>query len=214
MLAAAVFVFLQISGGRVTQASRIDLTTVTLTAQPIPVETPLAGQVTAVSVIAQQRVKEGEKLGTVEITTTNSQGKPVLRDLTLTAPQAGIVIDDPVTVGSTLAPGVPFVELYDPTKLTFVTNVKLLSVPELAPGMVADLKAEGIDRTVKATLQRIVPRVGPDDTSKVPADSLRVVLVPASAHEVASLVPGLRFTGTVDTRTGDPSRSKFVSMSK
>jgi multidrug resistance efflux pump len=213
MLAAAVFVFLRLSEGRATDASRIDLRTVTLTAQAIPVETPRAGQVTAVSVSAQQRVKEGDKLGTLQVTTTNSQGRPVLSTLTLTAPRAGIVVEEPVTMGSTLQPGQPFVELYDPAKLTFVTNVPLESLPELAPGMTASLEAEGIDRTVKATVQRIVPRVGTiDDSDDVPRNALRVVLVPASAQEVSGLVPGLRFTGSIDTRTGDPDRTKFVSM--
>jgi multidrug efflux pump subunit AcrA (membrane-fusion protein) len=147
------------------------------------------------------------------VTTTNSQGRPVLSTLTLTAPRAGIVVEEPVTMGSTLQPGQPFVELYDPAKLTFVTNVPLESLPELAPGMTASLEAEGIDRTVKATVQRIVPRVGTiDDSDDVPRNALRVVLVPASAQEVSGLVPGLRFTGSIDTRTGDPDRTKFVSM--
>jgi biotin carboxyl carrier protein len=213
MLAAAVFVFVRISGGRVTQAARIDLTTVTLTAQAIPVESALAGQVTAVSVTAQQRVRQGDKLGVIEVTTTNSQGKAVVTERTLTAPHAGIAVDEPVPVGATLQPGLPFVELYDPSKLTFVTDVKLPSVSDLAPGMVAELKADGLSRTVEATVQRIVPNVGTDASAgKVAAGALRVVLVPTSAKEVTGLVPGLRFTGTVDTRTGDPDRAKFVSM--
>jgi multidrug resistance efflux pump len=213
LLAAAVVAFLQISGGRVTQAARIDLTTVTLTAQPIAIQTPLPGPVTSVAVTAQQHVKKGAKLGTIDVTTTNSQGKQVVTEEILTAPQAGIVIDDPLPVGSTLQPGIPFLELYDPAKMTFVTNVKLPNVPELGRGMVASLKAEGFNRTIKATVERVVPRVSTDtSTTKVPADSMRVVLVPASAKEVAGLVPGMRFTGTVDTRTGDSSRVKLVSM--
>jgi hypothetical protein len=41
---------------------------------------------------------------------------------------------------------------------------------------------------------------------------LRVVLVPQDAKAVAGLVPGMRFTGSVDTRTGEPGRSRLVHL--
>ena len=58
-----------------------------------------------------------------------------------------------------------------------------------------------------------MPRVGstaanPDDNP----EALRVVLVPAGAREVQGLVPGLRFTGYVDTLTGTPGTPRLVSM--
>src|SRR4029453_18004886 len=72
LLAAAVLLFLRISTERATDATHISIGTVTLTTKAIPVETPRPGQVTAVSAVAQQRVTAGQKLGTVEATSTDS----------------------------------------------------------------------------------------------------------------------------------------------
>lgn len=205
MVVAAVVVFVRLYAERTTSAALIELGTVTLTAQPIPVETPRPGQVIEVSVEAEQVVEAGDTLGILEVTTTDSDGEPVLRELTLVAPRAGVVVDEPVTMGSTLQPGQPFVELYDPAELTFVTDVAVADLPELSPGMVAELTAEGLDRKVKAAVQRVVPRVtGADEAGAAPG-FLRMVLVPVDASEVDRLVPGLRFTGEVDTRTGSPT---------
>ena len=213
LLAAAVLLFLRISNSRATEANHIDLGTVTLTAQSIPVEVPRTGLVTAVTVAAQQRVTAGQKLGTVEVTGTDAQGDPKISKVNLTAPRAGIVVDLPATVGSTLQPGQPFLQLYDPTQLTFVTDVDLEDLPEIAPNMTATLEAKSITRTVEARVQRIVPRVGSLEANEnADPDSLRVVLVPASARDVQGLVPGLRFTGYVDTMTGPPGTPRLVSM--
>jgi hypothetical protein len=169
--------------------------------------------ITAVSVSAQQRVTAGQRLGTVEVTGTDRDGDPKVTKLNLTAPRAGIVVDLPATVGSTLQPGQPFLQLYDPTQLTFVTEVPLEDLPEIAPNMTASLEAESIDRTVHAKVQRIVPRVGTLDANEnEDPDTLRVVLVPATARDVQGLVPGLRFTGYVDTVTGVPGTPRLVSM--
>ncbi|MGA5300345.1 HlyD family efflux transporter periplasmic adaptor subunit [Nucisporomicrobium flavum] len=233
LLAAAVFLFLRISTARESDAARIDLDTLTLTAQPLPVEVAQTGQVTGVSVTAQERVTAGQKLGTIEVATTDSDGDPKLTRVDVKAPRPGIVVDLPVTVGSSIAPGQPFLELYDPALLRFETHVPLKDLPEIAPSMTASLKAEGISRTVHAQVQRIVPQVGSledidfahanaanttsgdtstDKTDK--ADQMTLVLVPASAEEVRGLVPGMRFTGYVDTRTGVPGTARLVSMGR
>jgi multidrug resistance efflux pump len=213
LLAAAVLLFLRISSSRSTEANRIDLGTVTLTAQPIPIDVPQTGVVTAVSVAAQQRVAAGQKLGTLEVTSTDAQGDPKTSKVSLAAPRAGIVVDLPATVGSTLQPGQPFLQLYDPAQLTFESDVPLEDLPELAPTMLATLKAESLTHTVRARVQRVVPRVGDTDTAAVRnPNALRVVLVPASARDVQGLVPGLRFTGYVDTVTGVPGTRRLVSM--
>ncbi|HEX8347809.1 MAG TPA: HlyD family efflux transporter periplasmic adaptor subunit [Actinoplanes sp.] len=213
LLVAAVLLFQRISSARATEANHIPLEEVTLTAQSIPVEVPQTGLITAVSVSAQQRVTAGQRLGTVEVTGTDRDGDPKVTKLNLTAPRAGIVVDLPATVGSTLQPGQPFLQLYDPTQLTFVTEVPLEDLPEIAPNMTASLEAESIDRTVHAKVQRIVPRVGTLDANEnEDPDTLRVVLVPATARDVQGLVPGLRFTGYVDTVTGVPGTPRLVSM--
>jgi multidrug resistance efflux pump len=214
LLAAAVLLFLRISSSRHTEANRIDLGTVTLTAQAIPIDVPRTGVVTAVSVTAQQRVTAGQKLGTLEVATTNAQGDPKTSRVNLTAPRAGIVVDLPATIGTTLQPGQPFLQLYDPSQLTFEANVPLDDLTQMAPTMTATLKAKSLVHTVHAKVQRIVPRVGDTDTTVRDPNKLRVVLVPASAQDVQGLVPGLRFTGYVDTVTGVPGTPMLVSMAK
>jgi multidrug resistance efflux pump len=209
LVVAAVLLGLWISQSKMAKAAQIDLGTVTLTSQVVPVDTPRPGQVMSVDVSAGQKVTPGQQLGTLQVTTTNSQGSPVLSTITLSAPRAGIVVDDPVTVGSTLQPGQPLLQLYDPTKLTFVGEVALVSLPELSPGMIATLKAEGLKGSIKATVDRAVPRVGTSQTGVSP-NFLRVVLLPMNQTDVARLLPGLRFTGTVDTGTGPRGRPKLV----
>ncbi|WP_306207339.1 HlyD family efflux transporter periplasmic adaptor subunit [Actinoplanes sp. RD1] len=204
MLAAAVVVFIRLTADRRTDAALIDLGTVTLTAQPIPVETPRPGQITQVSVKPEQQVKAGATLGTLEVTTTDSDGEPVLRKLTLVAPRAGIVVDEPATMGSTLQPGQPFVQLYDPAELLFVTDIPVEDLPEISPGMEATLEAKNLDRTIKAAVERVVPRVAGAAESGAQAGYLRMMLRPTTPAEVSGLVPGMRFTGSVDTRTGPP----------
>lgn len=208
LIAGAGYAGYLITQTKAGQAAEIDLGTVTLTSQVVPVETPRPGQVMSVDVTAAEKVTAGQKLGTIQVTTTDSDGEPVLSTIVLSAPRTGIVVDDPVTVGSTLQPGQPFVELYDPTKLTFEGQVPLTDLAELSPGMIATLKAEGMKGSIAATVQRAVPLVGDEETGK--ADSLRIVLVPMNEAEVARLVPGLRFTGTVDTDTGPADRPKLV----
>ncbi|MEV4703350.1 HlyD family efflux transporter periplasmic adaptor subunit [Actinoplanes sp. NPDC049316] len=215
LLAAAVVLFVRISSARENDAARIDLGTVTLTAQRLPVEVPQTGQVTAVSVTAQQRVTSGQRLGTIEVTTTDSDGDPNLTKVDVTAPRPGIVVDLPVTVGSSIGPGQPFLELYDPALLRFETKVPLESLPEIAPSMTATLRTDGLTRTVKAQVQRLVPRVGSAaENAGESGDEMTLVLVPASAEEVRGLVPGMRFTGYVDTRTGVPGTARLVSMGR
>jgi multidrug resistance efflux pump len=208
VLAAAYSGFL-ITQSKAGRAAQIDLGTVTLTSQVVPVETPRPGQVLSVDVAAAEKVTAGQQLGTIQVTTADSDGEAVLSTIALSAPRTGIVVDDPVTVGSTLQPGQPFVELYDPTKLTFEGQVPLTDLSELSAGMVATLEAEGLNGSVSATVQRAVPRVGTSQTD-VKSNSMRIVLVPTNGTDVTRLVPGLRFTGTVDTGTGPPDRPKLV----
>jgi multidrug resistance efflux pump len=211
LIAAAIYLGLKLSQNKAGAAAEIDLGTLTLTSQVIPVETPRTGQVVSVDVNATDKVTAGKQLGALEVTTTNSQGNPVVSTLRLLAPRDGIVVDQPVTVGSTLQPGEPFVELYDPTKSTFSGQIPLKDLPEIAPGMIATLQAEGLNGTVKAVVDRVVPRVGTGDTDVRP-NRIRLVLVPRNPTEIAGLVPGLRFTGTVDTSTGERGRQRLVHL--
>jgi multidrug resistance efflux pump len=211
LIAGAVYLGLRVNEARSGQAAQIDLGTVTLTAQAIPVETSRTGQVVTVDVRAAQRVSAGQQVGALQVTAINSQGNPVTSTVRLTAPTDGVVVDDPVTVGTTVQPGEPFVELYDPAKLIFTGQIPLEDLPQIAPGMVATLAAEGLKGEVKAVIDRLVPPVGTGQAN-VKSGHMRVVLVPRNKNDVASLVPGLRFTGSVDTRTGGPNSKHFVRL--
>ena len=198
MMAAAVYGGVQVFDARSAELANYGLDTVTLTAQSVPVEALRPGQVTDISVRAQQRVREGQELGQMVTTSTSATGKVVRTTVDLKAPAAGVVSDEPVPVGTTLQPGQPFVKLYDPADLTFLTDVPVRDLPELSRGMAVRLTAPGVPGQIDATLQRVVPRVGTESTN-VAAGYLRVVLAPVNAAKVAALVPGLRFTGAVDT---------------
>jgi hypothetical protein len=157
--------------------------------------------VTAVSVTAGESVVTGQRVGVIRVTTTNSSGHAVLSQRVLRAPRAGVVVDDPLTIGSTLQPGIGFVVLYDPADLTLVTDVPLSYLPAVAPGMTAKLHANGVPGTVDAVLDRAVPRVGASQDDVAP-DHLELIFRPQNAAQVSRLIPGLRFTGSIDTRSG------------
>jgi multidrug resistance efflux pump len=213
MIAVAVFVGLRIVRSQDARDAALDLGTVTLTSQSIPVETSLPGLVTAVDVRAGQRVVRGQRLGQIVVTTTDAQGDTVEQSRALVSPRAGYVVDDPMTVGSTLQPATPFVELYDPADLRLEADVPLAYLAQITPGMRAELSADGLDGEIEAVVQRAVPRVGEQVTTgpnAVRAGRLRLVLVPIDRGQVSKLIPGLRFTGSVDTRTGPKNGRESV----
>jgi biotin carboxyl carrier protein len=223
LLAAAVLVFIRISADRAAESNRVSLDEVTLTAQAIPVEPTLAGRVTNVSVAALQQVTAGQRVGTVEIAGFDRDGDPKVTKVNLTAPRAGVVIDVPAPVGSTVQPGQPFLQLYDPAQMTFIAEVPVEDLPVIAPTMTAVLRTEGVNRPVHATVQRVVPRVqgarnafvpeqqnGEDDSDQ--PDTLQVALVPATARDAQGLVPGMLFTGYINTVSGRPGTPRLVSL--
>ncbi|WP_433305380.1 HlyD family efflux transporter periplasmic adaptor subunit [Actinoplanes sp. CA-030573] len=212
LLAAAVLLFMRISSARATESQRVSLDKVTLTAQAIPVEPARTGQVTSVSVTALQPVTQGQRVGTMDVAGIDRNGDPKTTRVSLTAPRSGIVIDLPAAIGTTLQPGQPFLQLYDPAQMTFVSDVPVKNLPDIAPSMTAALRSDGMNRTVHATVQRIVPRVQGASTSGTSAGALQVVLVPQSPSEVRGLVPGLIFTGYIDTATGSKDITRLVSL--
>jgi hypothetical protein len=202
MIAAAVFAGAELMHVRHIASAQLGLGTVTLTAAGIPVESVTPGRVTSVSVHAQQRVSAGQRLGTLVATTTSPSGVPGQKSVVLTAPSDGIVTSDPTPVGTALQSGQPFVQIYDPSQLTFVASVRPADLTRLSRGMVVTLKADGLRQPIKAVVDRAVPQViqanevGQAGSSSGP---LQLVLVPKNLQDVGQLVPGLQFTGEVDT---------------
>jgi multidrug resistance efflux pump len=201
MAAATAFGAVQLIHHQSATSAELKLTDVVLTSQPIPVQAPQSGLVTSVSVHAGDRVRDGQALGTIDVTTTNAKGRAVTDQVLLRAPRTGFVVDDPLTVGSSLQPGASFVQIYDPADLRLVTSVPLSYLPRISVGMKAKLTAPGVPGVVTAVLQRAVPRVGTSDQD-VPKGSLQLVFIASDDAQVAKLIPGLRFHGTIDTGSG------------
>jgi multidrug resistance efflux pump len=208
MIAAAGFGGSRLADSRGHTLTQFGLGTVTLSAQSIPVAADQSGQVSSVDVIAQQHVSDGQRLGTIVVTSTTATGKQRQKSVPLTAPADGVVVGNPVPVGSVLALGEPFAVMYDPAALTLNTTVRVEDLPQLSAGMAATLRADGLDQPIQAVVQRVEPRVAGaaagTGNGKLPSssDRLELVLVPRQPADVAGLVPGLRLTGTVDTRSG------------
>ena len=213
MLAAAFFGGQRLVDARTSANAQGDIGTVTLTADPVPVQAARLGVVKSVRVAAHQRVAAGQLLGTMTTLTTTGSGVTLQSLVPLTAPIAGTVSDDPVPLGSALQPGDTFVTLYDPGKLKLIGNVSLAQLPKLAPGMAATLRADGLPAPINATLGQVLPRVG-NEQSSVKADHIEVELTSIDPARLAQLVPGLRFDAKVDTQTGAGAGHSSVYVPK
>ena len=196
MIAGAVYGGTKLVEYRTTQQQKLDLGTMTLAARATPVSPTRPGTVTTVSVEAQDRVKAGDRLGTVTTTTVTATGRVETDEFSVRAPTDGVVVADPLPVGSAVTPGQAFVELYDPSRMTFVGSVKMATLTHVAQGMTVTLTAPGLEEPVTARVDRVVPRVS-DSATDVPSGAMQLVLTPARTAQVAGLVPGLQLDATV-----------------
>jgi multidrug resistance efflux pump len=211
MVVAACFGAARLIHHQQTRSAYLDLGSVVLTSQPIEVDSTLPGVVTTVVVHAGDRVRSGQLVGSIDVTSTNAKGKQVVKAQQLYAPDSGVVVNEPMAVGSNLLPGSSFLEMYDPSNLQLVTTVPLSYLPKISPGMTAQLRATGVPGPINAVLLRAVPRIG-NNQSDVPKGSLQLVFIAHDQSQVANLIPGLRFHGEIDTRsaTGTGDRAQYV----
>jgi multidrug resistance efflux pump len=215
MISAAVLGASRLAQSRGATIAQFDLGTVTLTGHAIPIASSQTGQVSEVKVKAQQQVVAGQKLGTIVTTAITATGKERKKSVPLTAPAAGVIVGEPAPVGSVVPTGQPFAQMYDPALLTLRTTMRVEELAKLSAGMTATLHAEGLDRPVEAVVQRVVPRVESQATDgRLPSrqDRLELVLAPERVGDVKALVPGLRFTGTVDTDSGTGSTPDILHV--
>ena len=177
----------------------VDIGGAVLTAEAMPVGSAGAGVVREILVAEQASVTAGEPLIRVALPPVSTNDEP--RVETVRAPSAGRVSAVEATVGGVAAAGQPLVTLYDPAQLTFQVDVPVDKLRELRLGMTARITGPGLPGGITATLDQVLPKVGTDPLRN--ANELTVVLVPDSAamRTVHTLVPGLRFTATVDTKT-------------
>jgi multidrug resistance efflux pump len=195
LLAAALAGGAYVLRDRLAGQAYLRLGTVVLTAQPIPVGTAGAGVVSRVLVTPQTQVSAGQELA--RVTVTGSDGRQ--ESQVLKAPTAGIVSTVDVAAGSVAAPGQQVVTLYDPAQLTFQAKASVDQLRRLRRGMTAKVAAKGLPRSIGARLDRVTPQVGGSSA----ASAFTLVLVPDAKDMdlVRTLVPGLPFTATVDTKT-------------
>lgn len=195
LIAAAVAGGTYIARDRLAARAYVELSNAILTAQPVPVGTAAAGTVSTVDVAPQNQVSAGDELA--EVTVIAPDGDP--EDRVLKAPIDGIISEVNVTTGGVATPGQPVVTMYDPARLTFQASVSIEELRRLRLGMTASVTAQGLGDPIVARLERVVARVGDDPSS----GGFTVVLVPdgSEVNTVRTLVPGLPFTATVDTKT-------------
>jgi multidrug resistance efflux pump len=217
MITAAVLGASRLAQSRGATIAQLELGTVTLTGHAIPIASSQTGQVSEVKVKAQQQVVAGQKLGTIITTSLTATGKERRTPVALTAPAAGVIVGEPAPVGSVVPTGQPFAQMYDPALLTLRTTMRVEDLAELSPGMAATLHADGLEQPVEAVVQRVVPRVESQSTDGgLPSrqDRLELVLAPKRVSDVKGLVPGLRFTGTVDTDSGTASAPDILHVTR
>jgi multidrug efflux pump subunit AcrA (membrane-fusion protein) len=199
LLAGAVAGGTYIVRHRLDARTYVDLGTAVLTADPVTLGSPQPATVSSISVTEQSHVTAGQELARVTLTTSNATASTQTQ--ILRAPTAGVVVAINVAAGGVASAGEPIITLYDQAKLTFQADVPVARLRQLRLGMTAYIDGPGLDHQIRATLDHIVPRVGGNPLSAT--DRLTVVLhpVPNQIGTVSTLVPGLPFSATVDTKT-------------
>ncbi|MCA2219269.1 HlyD family efflux transporter periplasmic adaptor subunit [Jidongwangia harbinensis] len=196
---------------RLAESAFVTLHDAVLTADALPVGSTGAGVVTEVLVTEQTRVAVGQELARVRLAPDPSVARRQPTVETLRAPVSGTVSKVDIAVGGVLAVGEPVITLYDHSKLSFAAKATEEELRELRLGMAAQITGPGLDRPVPVVVDHVQARIGPDPLSEAPLteeqkaehEQLTVVLVPRTdaVDTVSALVPGLRFTADIDTKT-------------
>jgi hypothetical protein len=176
LLVAAGFGGFLIIRQRLADRAFVELGSVVLTAEAVPVGFADSVVVGQVNVRQHTRVTTGQELAAV----TDALGRSL------------------VGPGALAKGGEPIIMLYDSARLTFQAEVPLEQLRRMRLGMTTYIEGPGLSGQITATLDHVVPVVG-----SAPSDRLTVVLVPAKPDQatVSTLVPGLQFAARVDTNT-------------
>lgn len=196
---------------RLAESAFVPLDDAVLTADPLPIGSIGAGVVSEVLVTAQTRVSAGQQLARVRLAVDPNATTPQPETATLRAPVPGTVSKIDIAVGGVVSVGEPVVTLYDHAKLDFHAKATEEELRNLRLGMTTRITGPGLDQPVLAAVDHVEPRVGPDPLSDAPLtedqkakhEQLTVVLTPRTdqVDMVSALVPGLRFTADIDTKT-------------
>ncbi|UQU62842.1 HlyD family efflux transporter periplasmic adaptor subunit [Couchioplanes caeruleus] len=197
---------------RLAENAFVTLDDAVLTADALPVGPTGSGVVTQVLVSEQTRVAAGQELARVRLAADPALGTARQPEVeTLRAPVPGTVSTVDVAVGGVTGAGEPVVTMYDHAKLAFHAKATEKQLNELRLGMTAGITGPGINRPVRATVDHVEARIGPDPLSDAPLteeqkadhEQLTVVLAPRTdaLDTVSALVPGLRYRADIDTNS-------------
>ncbi|MFI7600119.1 HlyD family efflux transporter periplasmic adaptor subunit [Actinoplanes sp. NPDC049681] len=212
LLAGAVTGGAYVTTHRLAAASFVTLEDAVLTADALPVGSTGSGVVTEVLAAEQSRVAAGQQLAQVRLADEpDPAAGPQPRTETLRAPTPGTVSKIDIPVGGVVGAGEPVITMYDHTKLRFQAKATVDQLRKLRLGMAATITGPGLARPAPVVVDHVEARIGPDPLSDAPLtadqeavhEQLTVVLVPRTdaVDTVGALVPGLRFTAAIDTRT-------------
>lgn len=176
---------------RLERADRIGLEGVELAAEPIDVVSRSSGRVVDILVQPGDEVQADDVLATVDVYRPAADGGERVEREQLVAPVAGVVATIPTNAGAALGPGEIAVQLYQPDRLRFETDMDVEQASFITSGMTGELTSPSTD-DLAVTVVSVEPalRFSPDDPPRA-----LVTLVGTDPEAVRSLLPGLTFTG-------------------
>src|SRR5258708_27549640 len=142
-----------------------------------PLTSPIAGIVTAMSVIEGQHVEKGDVLLRLKSRSSDS----IASDLAITAPIAGTVTRIAVHADDPVNPATPLVELFDPGRLVVTGMVPVDDAAELKLNRPVEISTNLANSKVNSTLLYVSPQVD---------DKTGGVIVRASVPANSGLRPG------------------------
>lgn len=86
------------------------------------------------------------------------EAKVLLDYATIKSPFDGLVVDKKVNVGDTVIPGQVLLNLYDPSRMQLVANVRESLAMQLQVGQVVQARLESLNLDCSGTVSEIVPR--------------------------------------------------------
>lgn len=184
-------------------------TDASVTGSFVRVAAPASGQIADLFADVGSKVRKGDTLATIKVTSApsvGSAGPSVPRLLTyMTSPISGTVAARNVNVGDTIAAGQPLASIVDLDQLWVIVNVDESRVDEVHIGEPADIEISDVNRTFRghvvdvgsATNNVLAPSISlntsNDTTEKVP---VKIVF----DYTGERLVPGMSATVRIYTR--------------
>jgi multidrug resistance efflux pump len=163
LIAAAIFGFNTYRDGQL----YVSTDNAQLTAQPVQVGAMNAGRVEAILPTIGQRVQKGDVIAQVGLPSqigTGQNGQPKLGFLAVgdtqvdvQAPLDGIVIAEPVAVGTSVIAGQPIVTIVDPTQLWVNANIEETNIARVRIAQAVTVHVDALNADVPGKVDVITP---------------------------------------------------------